>query len=136
MPLYEFQCGACGHVTGVIAPMSSVPTTAPCEMGCSLPAARIYSFNSGNVDYAVPIVSQSLAMHPEQIDEHKKLFPDIPVTEDGCPVFSNFADHEAYLKKTGFTKLPGKRNPRPKSRNGVTVIRASDIMQEKANAQN
>jgi putative FmdB family regulatory protein len=135
MPLYEFQCGECGHVTGVIAPMSSVPTTTPCEMGCSLPSTRIFSFNSGNVDYANPIVSQSLAMHPEQIDEHKRLFPDIPVTPDGCPVFSNFADHEAYLKKTGFVKIPGKRNTRPKSRNGVTVIRASDIMQEKANAK-
>jgi len=135
MPLYEFQCSKCFHVTSVVAPMNAVPKTVDCERGCAYQTRRLFSFNTGNVDYANPIVSQSLAMHPEQIDEHKRLFPEIKVTDDGCPVFSNYADHEAYLKKTGFTKLPGKRNPRPKSRNGVTVIRASDIAQEMENAK-
>lgn len=130
MPLYEFHCAACGHVTGVVAPMTSVPETVPCEMGCTIPTSRIFSFHSGNVDYSNPIVSQSLAMNPDQIDDHKRLFPDVEVTPDGCPVFTNYAQHDAYLTKTGFRKNPGKRNQPSKSRNGVTVIKMSDIKQE------
>ena len=135
MPLYEYTCEECKGVTEVVCSMADAVLGAFCDHCGSDNTTRIFSFNSGNKDYANPIVSQSLAMHPEQIDEHKRLFPEIKVTDDGCPVFSNYADHEAYLKKTGFTKLPGKRNLRPKSRNGVTVIRASDIAQEMENAK-
>ena len=133
MPLYEFKCGECGHVTGVTAPMKAAPIGENCESCGSMNTSRIFEFREGNRDYATPIVSQSLAMHPEQIGEHRRLFPEIKVTDDGCPVFSNYADHDAYLKKTGFQKNPGKRLPR--SRNGVTVIKMSDIIQERENAK-
>jgi predicted RNA-binding Zn-ribbon protein involved in translation (DUF1610 family) len=62
----------------------------------------------GETYYARPIISQSLAMHPSQIEEHRKLFPDIKVTPDGCPIFDNYKDHDNYLKATGFVKNPKK----------------------------
>lgn len=130
MPLYEFKCEDCGHITPVVCRMADVPPVAVCA-GCeSNNTIRLFGFTDGQREYATPLVSQSLAMNPEQIGEHQRLFPDIQVTPDGCPVFTNFAQHDEYLKRTGFQKLPGKRNPRPKSRNGVTVIRASDVKQE------
>jgi len=82
----------------------------------------------GNKEYGSPIVSQSLAMNPNQIGEHNRMFPDVKVTEEGCPIFTSYKQHDDYLQKTGFSKQPGKKNRR--SRAGVTVIKASDIARE------
>jgi hypothetical protein len=116
--------------------MASVPRTAVCSACGKETSNRVFGFNSGNREYAQPLVSQSLAMSPEQIGEHQRLFPDVQVTPDGCPVFTNFSQHEAYLKRIGFQKLPGKR--KAKSHRNVTRITASEIKQElqerKANA--
>ena len=59
-------------------------------------------------NYKTPIHSDSLAINPNQIAEHKKLFPNIELDGDCRPIFDNFVDHEKYLDKTGFVKLPKK----------------------------
>ena len=133
MPLYEFQCEECGCVTGVIAPMSAVPTSAECDQCGRFTPNRVFGFHDGNREYGVPIVSQSLAMNPNQIADHNRMFPDIRVTDEGCPVFTSYQQHDAYLHKTGFSKQPGKKNHR--SRAGVTVIKLSDIAQEMNNGK-
>lgn len=127
MPLYEFTCEECGHITNVVCRMADVPATAVCDNCGSDNTIRQYGFTDGQREYATPIVSQSLAINPEQAAEHRRLFPDIKLVDDQCPVFENYSQHEAYLKKTGFRKNPGKRNPRPKSCNGVTRYKLSDF---------
>lgn len=59
-------------------------------------------------NYQHPVHSDSLAISPNQIAEHKKLFPNIDLDNQCRPIFNNFTKHEAYLKKTGFRKLPQK----------------------------
>jgi hypothetical protein len=49
-----------------------------------------------------------MAISPDQIEEHGKLFPDVKVLPDGCIQFDNYQQHDDYLKKTGFQKLPQK----------------------------
>lgn len=66
------------------------------------------TFNAGNKEYGKPLVSDSLAMHPSQISEHNKLFPDIRVTPEGQPMFDNYQQHDKYLKTCGFRKIPQK----------------------------
>jgi hypothetical protein len=56
-------------------------------------------------EYGRDLVSNSLAMSPLQIAEHKRMFPDIEVRPDGRPVFKNFKQHDNYLRKTGFKKV-------------------------------
>ena len=68
----------------------------------------------GQKQYRRQIVSDSIAMNPYQIAEHRQLFPDIQVTGEGQPVFDNFADHEKYLEKCNVEKVPGKRKKRGK----------------------
>lgn len=63
-------------------------------------------FVHGN--YHKPIHSDSLAIHPSQRAEHERLFPNIKLDNECRPIFDNFTNHEAYLKKTGFQKLPQK----------------------------
>jgi hypothetical protein len=69
---------------------------------------------AGRRSYHKPIVSDSLAILPEQIPEHRKMFPNIEVTKEGQPVFDNYSDHEAYLKKCNCEKAPQKKKKRGK----------------------
>ncbi|KKM90483.1 hypothetical protein LCGC14_1238160 [marine sediment metagenome] len=108
----------------MLKPMSKSDEPEYCEAeGCVTPGAGLdRDFVSerggqGNVNYAKPRVSDSLAMNPEQIPEHNRLFPDIKVLADGRPTFDNVQQQDKYLKATGFHKLPQKirnRGKRPK----------------------
>ena len=49
-------------------------------------------------------VSDSLAISPDQTQEHKQMFPDVDVLEDGRLRFTSVRQHETYLNKTGFYK--------------------------------
>jgi hypothetical protein len=102
MPQYDFACD-CGHEQSVIWPMSRSRELLDCG---------VYHFNTPADSYSRPIASDSLAINPEQIPEHRKQFPDVEVLPDGRPVFDNFAKHDAYLKKTGFRKKRQKLKPK------------------------
>jgi len=62
-------------------------------------------------NYKHPIHSDSLAVPLQQVEEHRRQFPDIELDKEGRPIFNNYNDHEAYLEKTGFVKLPQKLKP-------------------------
>jgi len=64
--------------------------------------------NIGNKQYSRPLHSDSLAINPLQIEEHRRLFPNIEVDPEGRPVFENYRQHDSYLEKIGFQKLPQK----------------------------
>jgi len=53
-------------------------------------------------------VSDSLAMHPDQIPEHNARFPNIKVHPDGRPEFNSVRQQSNYLKAIGFVKHPQK----------------------------
>ncbi len=60
----------------------------------------------GNYQHAVH--SDSLAIAPSQIEEHKQLFPNIELDNECRPIFDNFTKHQKYLDAIGFQKLPQK----------------------------
>jgi hypothetical protein len=78
--------------------------------------------------YDKPIISDAMAIPPEQIAEHKATFPDIKITDQGQPIFDNYAKHQDYLDKTGFVKQPGKQV----NNSGKTVITMKDIRKKLA----
>ena len=55
-------------------------------------------------NYKHPIHSDALAIHPDQRAEHEREFPNVRLDGQSRPVFDNYVNHEAYLKKTGFVK--------------------------------
>lgn len=63
----------------------------------------------GQGDYH--FVSESLAINPDQIAEHKATFPDVGVLPDGRIEFNSFRQHDKYLKKAGLVKHPKKIKP-------------------------
>ncbi len=56
--------------------------------------------------YGSGVISQAMAISPDQIEEHHKLFPGVDVLPDGCIKFDNYQQHDKYLKQTGFQKSP------------------------------
>lgn len=55
-------------------------------------------------NYRHPVHSDSLAIHPSQRVEHESMFPNIRIDKQCRPIFENFVDHEAYLKKCNLVK--------------------------------
>lgn len=113
MPIYCFKCKDCDISSEVVRPMSqaSYPEVCPeCEEFMVKDYAT-QNISSGIIEYAKPLVSDSLAISKDQIAEHRQLFPDVKVTSEGQPVFTNSKQHNDYLKANGFVKLP-KKNKR------------------------
>ena len=110
MPQYDFSCD-CGYKESVIWPMNRSNEVLECSE-CGQKMYREYNFRTGNKDYSKPLVSDSLAINPEQISEHREHFPDVEVTSEGQPVFKNYKQHDSYLEKTGFRKVRQKIKPK------------------------
>jgi hypothetical protein len=50
------------------------------------------------------LISESLAVTPSQVQEHRQAFPDIEVKDDGRLRFTDRKKYNNYLKKTGMLK--------------------------------
>ena len=120
MPFYDFWCPDCNTQEEILCTVSKRPRegdgTCPVCPECKKGMVRKYMGQcvGGNKEYGTPLVSDALAMNPEQIPEHNRLFPDIKVAPDGRPVFETYNQHDKYLKATGFQKMPQKIKPKGK----------------------
>lgn len=116
MPRYNFRCPRCDKQEEVIRPMADAEKPWRCP-GCNVKMARDFQtdlpFASGG-NYKKPIISDSLAVSANQVEEHRQLFPDVKILSDGRPVFENFQQHNSYLKKTGFYKKRQRTKPKAK----------------------
>lgn len=115
LPFYCFVCDSCGKKLTALRTMKHRNDVASCECGESmhrdLPAEAPHAQSRGR-DYSKPIHSNSLAISPSQVAEHKRLFPNVKLDSECRPVFDNYTDHNKYLEKTGFVKMPTKRKRR------------------------
>ena len=134
MPLYPYKCD-CGNYIEIRASLKDAPKGSECSR-CGADMYRVYSFATGNKEYSKPIVSQSLAISPEQAQEHKKLFPDVKLHDNQFPVFENYQQHDKYLEKTGFVKQKG-LHTKSVTKNGRVTKRVTmgDVHRRLANKQ-
>ena len=113
MPQYTFKCPECGSVQELVLRMTHCSEPQVCECGTTM--GRDYQAdmcNVGNRDYAVPIHSDSMAISPDQVKEHQRLFPDVKLDSECRPILENYQQHNNYLEKTGFTKHAQKTRKR------------------------
>ena len=106
MPVYSFRCVNCGHTDERVRSMKNCDKSCvctECRHTMSRDIAADTPFVSGG-SYHRAIHSDSLAISPTQRAEHERLFPNIKLDSECRPVFDNFREHDAYLKKTGFRK--------------------------------
>lgn len=69
--------------------------------------------------YSNPIHSDALGLMPDQVAEHRRLFPYIEIDNENRPVFTNKADHEKYMDKCGIVNNPSHNRPKRKYYTGV-----------------
>ena len=120
MPTYCYKCGPCDYAFEEYHCMADDNKAVPCpkcngytrrDWAAEHPMAR------RTEDYDHPIHSDSLAMNPNQVAEHRRMFPDIKIDSECRPVFSNYVAHDKYLKACGLVKNPQRiRTHKRKSR--------------------
>jgi predicted RNA-binding Zn-ribbon protein involved in translation (DUF1610 family) len=99
-----FTCDSCAiSITDTDTKHVHICPECGCEMRWNLDRVNIASG-----DYMRTKWSDSLAISPDQISEHKRLFPDVKVDAQGRIGFDSFKQHDTYLNKTGFVKHPQK----------------------------
>jgi hypothetical protein len=110
--IYPFKCKECSLTVDFVCPHAELEGKDKTCINCGAELVRDYQAGKPRVhadSYSKPIHSDALAIHPEQVEEHRRLYPKIPIDEKCRPVFQNYPDHDEYLEKTGHVKLPGKR---------------------------
>lgn len=109
MPIYCYACKKCGAKREETVSMDMRADFVRCECGGNM--SRDYNAerpNANGTEKGDTFWSQSLAINPSQIAEHRRLFPDVEVRADGCLGFNSNAVRERYCDATGFYKEPGK----------------------------
>jgi len=118
VPQYCYFCPECDRKLETVNPMYKASTPVYCGY-CKIQMNRDFRAESvlvgaGKRSYHRPIISNSMAMNLNQIAEHRRKFPDIQVTSEGQPVFDNYSEHEAYLKKCNIVKVPQRKKKKGK----------------------
>jgi hypothetical protein len=104
---YCYICDGCGETWEVMRSIHADEETQVCGV-CSAVMRRDYSAEHTSVrgDYSQPILMQSIAIHPDQVAEHRKLFPKIELkkTPGGffAPVAHSLPEKRRILKDRGF----------------------------------
>lgn len=114
MPEYCYRCLRCGDTKTVIRSMRDTEQPVVCT-DCRVKMKRDFraeNKNVGDKDYGRPIHSDALAISPLQVAEHKRHFPDVKLDSECRPIFDNYKQHDAYLKKTGTQKLRQRKKRR------------------------
>jgi putative FmdB family regulatory protein len=114
MPIYVFLCPECGNQEEVLRPMSQSDEPHDCAE-CGGETERDYHAerpNATGTEKGETFWSQSLAISPDQAAEHRRLFPNVRVREDGCLGFDSNRERERYCNKTGFEKVQGRSRRR------------------------
>ena len=112
MPIYSYACDGCSKKDMVVKSVAQYDRQESCP-DCGRTMRRDIAADAPNVSsrgslYASPIHSDSLAIVPSQIAEHRRLFPYIEIDSMCRPIFDNYPDHKKYLEATGFVN----RRPR------------------------
>lgn len=113
MPIYCYVCPNCRWTDEVIKPTNECTSDELCSQ-CGASMERDYVAETpgvvrGSTYNARPIHSDSLAIHPDQVAEHRRLYPDVPLDAACRPVFTSTKQRDKYLDARGVVKVSHNR---------------------------
>lgn len=113
MPTYVYSCPNCQWLDEIVKPMSECTSNETCRQ-CGTVMERDYRAEtpgvvSGATHNARPIHSDSLAILPDQVSEHRRLYPDIDLDGACRPIFTSVKQREKYLDARGVVKVSHNR---------------------------
>ena len=101
--IHRFVCDKCGHM--VEDENTKIVHVCPsCQLGMRWDLKGI-GIRPGDYEH----ISDSLAIHPDDIPEHRKKFPGVDILPDGRPRFTSPKQQECYAHACGFDKKEQKR---------------------------
>lgn len=116
MPIYTFICSKCYESEERILPMQKSDEPQFCKCGYQMRRDFQTDIPHASGDYKRAVHSDSLAISPDQREEHLKAFPNIKLDSQNRPVFDNFQNHQAYLNKCNIVKERKKVKSRTRKR--------------------
>ncbi len=108
MPTYVFKCGVCHATSDVMRPVDRRNDPLDCP-DCGVKMARdlVAEQCATRGDYTDEILSDAAGVMPSQVAEHRRLFPDVPITNDGRIVFTSHNQRRRVLKRLGMVDRDG-----------------------------
>ena len=106
---WTFVCKTCGRIIEKDQdPYDGNYSVECCDkhMDRVYPDSKIFNINGGT--YLHTKYSDAMAVSMSQIAEHKVLFPDIKMDNQGRPGFDNVQQQDKYLNTCGMVKHPQK----------------------------
>jgi hypothetical protein len=104
MPFYTYICGVCGDNKEIVKSIKDDTIPKCCGQNMNRDYKTDLPF-SGNHEYGTSLHSDSLAVAPSQVEEHKRLFPDVALDSQCRPILTNVQQHDSYINARGFEKL-------------------------------
>lgn len=99
MPIYVHECPACGERSEHLRPIRLMKAKVDCD-SCGARTRRLISPPSRfGVDYLHEALDDSAGVAPSQVAEHRRRFPDIPMTNDGRVVVKNATERNRIVRR-------------------------------------
>jgi hypothetical protein len=105
---WTFVCKVCGKIIEHDKPPPGLEFTRCCGKNMQRVYSESKSFNINGGAYLRTKYSGSLAVSMSQIEEHKQIFPDVKIDNQGRPGFDNVRQQDKYLEASGMVKHPQK----------------------------
>lgn len=85
MPTYVYQCAHCLEVVELRRRIRDRAKAVPCPTGDGHICQRAIGLEgpAASTDYLHPILSTRMGVNPNQVAEHRRRFPKIPMTDSG-----------------------------------------------------
>jgi putative FmdB family regulatory protein len=116
MPIYQYRCPSCEWDEEIIKPMADSGRVETCRQ-CGMEMVKDLRANLPHAapdSYHTPLHSDSLGIRSDQVAEHQRLYPDVPLDRDRRPVFTSYSQHQKYLDARGIVKQPALRQKQGK----------------------
>lgn len=110
MPLYCYQCEECRCITEEFVHLSEGAPMVVCCEKCGGDALRsLTAEHNGALSrrQKYPFLCWTAGIHPDQIPEARRMFPDHEYTPDGDMVFRSMQHRKKCLRDIGMVDLDG-----------------------------
>lgn len=107
MPMYTYKCAACEKQDTDYRTIENRNEPMECECGQKMQRDVFAESPKTHNDYYKTVYSDAMGIHPDQVSEHRKAYPDIPVTNDGRVIVRSHTEHRRIMKKLGFYDKAG-----------------------------
>lgn len=100
MPIYSYKCLQCNKTQDEYREVRDRNKKGKCN-SCGMNNKRAFINRIQTTDYSKEHLSDAMGVPPGQVEEHRRMFPDIPMTDDGRVIVKSHMERKKFLKQLG-----------------------------------